>query len=62
MMYSIFHANFDLGVFQESEVTRGIYAMELSWYWVTATEALSPYYSEDEVFYRDAGKFALEAL
>ena len=52
----------DLGIFQETKVTRGIYMRESGGYQLMATEALSAHSRSVAVFYREAEHFALEAL
>ena len=55
-------ANMDLGVFQETKVTKGIYKQESSGYRVVASEAPSTYRCGVAVFYPAAEHFSVEAL
>ena len=54
--------NVDLGVFQETKVTGGVFARDSSRYLVTKTEAPSLYSDSVAVFYRKSEHFFLEAL
>ena len=55
-------SNTDLGIFQETELTKRIYTSESSGYKVVATEALSAQSGGVAVLYRAAEKFYVEAL
>ena len=54
--------NSDLGVFQEMNVTGGIYARGLIGYRIMATEAPIPHRISASVFYREVEQFTLEEL
>ena len=55
-------ANMDLGVFQETNLTKRIYMRESSGYKVVATEATSAHIGGVSVFYRAAEHFFVESL
>ena len=55
-------ANMDLGIFQETKVTDGIYTREPAGYSVIATEAPSQHHDGVAVFHRPAPHFAVEAV
>ena len=52
----------DCGVFRETKLTKGVYARELSGFWVMATEALRNHRGGVAIFYRKAENFAAEEL
>ena len=52
----------DLGIFQETKLTDGIYTRRLAGYIVAATDAPSRYCGEVAVFHRTAPQFAVEAV
>ena len=52
----------DLGVFQETNLTKRIYMRESSGYKVVATEAPSGHSGGIFVFYRASENFSVEAL
>ena len=52
----------DVGVFQETKVTKGIYTQELSIYRVVASEAPSEHSGGVSMFYRAAEHFYVETL
>ena len=54
--------NLDLGVFQETNVTKGIYTRESSGYRVLALEVLSAHSGGVAVFYCAAKHFSVEVL
>ena len=54
--------NMDLGVFQETKVTKGIYTWKSSGYKVEATEAPSVHSGGVTIFYRVAEHFSMEEL
>ena len=58
----ISQTNMDLGVFQETKVTKVMYTRESSGYMVVATEATSAHSSAGAVFYIAADHFSMEAL
>ena len=51
-----------MGVFQETKVTKCMYAWELSGYRVVASEAPSVQSGGIAVFFREAEHFSMEAL
>ena len=55
-------ANIDLGIFQETKVTDGIYTRGSAGYSVVATDAPIQHRGEVAVFYRTAPHFAVEAV
>ena len=55
-------AKMDLGVFQETKVTEGIYTRESSGYRVVSTEALIAHSGRVDVFYRAAEHFSVGEL
>ena len=55
-------ANIDLGVFQETKCTYGIYTRESAGYRVVATDAPSRHRGRVALFYRPSLLFALEAV
>ena len=55
-------ANMDLGVFQETKFTEGIYTRESAGYRVVATDAPSRHRGGVAVFYRPSPLFAVEAV
>ena len=55
-------ANMDLGIFQETKVTDGIYTHGLDEYSVVATEAPSRHHSGVAVFLRPAPPFVVEVV
>ena len=61
-LHRMSQANMELGVFQETKVTKGIYMQESSGYRVVATEALSANSTSVAVLYRAAEHFSVEAL
>ena len=58
----ILQANVDLGVFQETYVTKGIYTQEYSGYRVVASEAPIIHRGSGAVFYCAEEHFSVEAL
>ena len=58
----MFQANFDLGVFQETKVTRRDHTRESSRYRVVMTDPPILHRGSVAVFYREAGHFSLENL
>ena len=58
----MFQADFDLGVFQETKVTRRDHTRESSRYRVVMTDPPILHRGSVAVFYREAGHFTLEAL
>ena len=55
-------ANIDLGVFQETKCTDGIYTHDFSGYRVVAIETLIQHRGEVALFYRPSPLFAVEAV
>ena len=55
-------ANMDLGIFQETKCTDGIYTRELAGYRVVATDAPSRHCGEVALFYRMSPLFEVEAV
>ena len=55
-------ANIDLGVFQETKCTDGIYTRESAGYHVIATDALSQHRGRLALFYRPSPLFAVEEV
>ena len=55
-------ANMDLGIFQETKCTDGIYTRESAGYSVVATDAPSRHCGRVAVFYRPSPLFAVEAV
>ena len=55
-------ANIDLGVFQETKCTYGIYTRESAGYRVVATDAPSRHRGRVALFYRPSTLFAVEAV
>ena len=55
-------ANMDLGIFQETKCTDGIYTRESARYSVVATDAPSCHRGRVAVFYRSSPHFGVEAL
>ena len=55
-------ANTDLGVFQETKCTDGIYTRESARYRVVATDAPSQHRGGVALFYRPSSLFAVEAV
>ena len=55
-------ANMDLGIFQETKVTDGIYTSRLTGYSVVATDAPSQHHGRVAVFHWPAPHFAVEAV
>ena len=55
-------ANIDLGVFQETKCTDGIYTRESDGYRVIATDAPSRHRGGVALFYRPSSLFAVEAV
>ena len=55
-------ANMDLGIFQETKVTDGIYTRGSAGYSVVATDAPSRHHGGVAVFHRTALHFAVEAV
>ena len=55
-------ANIDLGVFQETKCTDGIYTRESAGYRVVATDAPSRHRGRVALFYRPSPLFAVEAV
>ena len=58
----MYQAKTDLGIFQETKVTDGIYTRGLAGYIVVATDATSRHRYGVAVFYRTALNFAVEAI
>ena len=58
----ISQANMDLGIFQETKVTDGIYTCGLAGYIAVATDTPSQYRGRVTVFHRLAPHFAVEAV
>ena len=56
----ISQANMELGIFQETKVTYGIYTCGSAGYSVVATDAPSQHRGRVAVFYRPAPHFAVE--
>ena len=54
------HANIDLGVFQETKCTNGIYTRESAGYRVVATDTLSRHRGGVALFYKPSAQFAVE--
>ena len=61
-LHGMSQANMDLGVFQETKLTKRIYMCESSGYRVAATEAPSAHSGGIAVFYRASEHLSLEAL
>ena len=61
-MRGISQANMDLGIFQETKITDGVYTHGLYGYSVVATDALSQHCGGVSVFYRPVPHFAVEAI
>ena len=55
-------ANMDLGIFQETKCTEGIYTRESDGYRVVATDAPSRHRGGVAIFYRPSPLFAVEAV
>ena len=55
-------ANMDLGIFQETKCTDGIYTRESAGYHVVATDAPSRHRGRMALFYRPSPLFAVEAV
>ena len=55
-------ANKDLGIFQETKCTDGIYTRDLAGYSVVATDAPIQHHGGVAVFYRPSPLFAVEAV
>ena len=55
-------ANMDLGVFQETKCTDGIYTRESAGYCVVATDAPSRHRGGVALFYRPSSLFAVEEV
>ena len=53
-------ANMDLGIFQETKITNGVYTCRSSGYSVVETDLLSPHHSGVAVFYRPSPRFTVE--
>ena len=58
----ISQANMDLGIFQDTKCTDGIYTRELARYRILATDALSRHRGGVALFYRPSTLFAVEAV
>ena len=58
----MYQANMDLGLFQETKLTKCIYMRESSGYRVVATEAPSTHSGGVDVLYRAAEHLSVEAL
>ena len=61
-LWGMAQANIDLGVFQETKCTDGIYTRELAGYRVVATDALSRHRGGVALFYRPSALFAVEEV
>ena len=55
-------ANMDLGIFQETKLTDGIYTRWSAGYIVVATDAQSRHHGRVAVFHRPAAHFAVEVV
>ena len=55
-------ANMDLGIFQETKFTEGIYTRESAGYLVVATDVPSRHRGGVALFYRPSPLFAVEAV
>ena len=55
-------ANIDLGVFQETKCTDGIYIRELAEYRIVATDTPSQHHGGVALFYRPSPLFVVEAV
>ena len=62
VLMGVSQTNMDLGVFQETKVTDGIYTCGLAGYSVVATDAPSRHHGGVAVFYRPAPYFVVEAI
>ena len=58
----MYQANMDLGIFQETKLTGGIYTRGLDGYIIVATDTLSRHRGGVAVFHRPAPHFAVEAV
>ena len=58
----MFQANMDLGIFQETKCTDGIYTRESAGYRVVATVASSQHHGGVALFYRPSPLLAVEAV
>ena len=55
-------ANVDVGLFQDTKLTEGIYTRKLSMYKVVATPAPIQHQGGVAIFYQDSPVFAVEAI
>ena len=55
-------ANIDLGIFQETKLTKRIYVCDSSGYKVMATEAPSAHSGNNALFFRAEGHLSVEAF
>ena len=58
----MYQANMDLGVFQETDITKRMYMCESSGYSVVSMEAPSAHSVSVAIFYRLMGHFSVEVL
>ena len=61
-LWGMSQANMDLGIFQETNCTDGIYTRESAGYRVVATNALSRHRGGVALFYRPSPLFSVEAV
>ena len=58
----MYQANIDLGVFQDTKCTDGVYTRTSAGYHVVTTEAPSRHCGGVALFYREGSKFAVEEV
>ena len=61
-LHRISQANMDLGIFQDTKCTEGIYTRQSAGYSVVATDAPSRHRGAVALFYRPSPLFAVEAV
>ena len=61
-MRGVSQANMDLGIFQETKLTDGIYTRRSAGYSIVATDAPSRHRGGVAIFHRPAPHFAVEAV
>ena len=61
-LWGMAHSNIDLGVFQETKCTNGIYNHASAGYRVVTTDAPSQHRGRIALFYREGADFAVEEV
>ena len=62
VLWGMSQANMNLGIFQETKCTDGIYTRESAGYRVVATDALSQHRGSVALFYRPSQLFVVDAV